>query len=203
MIKKCFLIGLLSILLSSCGAIQTQKIKSELNDAKAYCNSLTLGSEFDVIRNKIQMERGKKSTFEMLADTSKPTAEEKVAIKNLGGLKMECDSRISGVISKAKNPEYNVIFDSYSGILNGLLADLYNQQLTYGEFNKQTTKIINEADAALVKADKHRAAEQAEAAQRAYQNYLSNRQIQNQDRMINNMNKPITCNKVGNYTYCN
>ena len=201
--KKILLVSLAAASLSSCGVVQTQKANTELNEVKAYCKSLVSGPEFDIIRNKIQLERGKKPTFEMLADTSKPTSEEKVAIKKLGNVKTECDSKIADVFVKFRNPELTVIFNSYSGILSGLLADLYNQQITYGELNKQSEKIINQAEAAFANLTKREAAERAESAQRAYQNYLSEQQIRNQNMMIYNMNKPITCNKSGNYTYCN
>ena len=191
------------LLLTGCGVVQQRQAQSELQAAISYCKSLDLSSELDVIRDKIPLDDALNPTFEMLTLNSKPSEQEKLAIKRFVELRTSCRARLSDVLVRRGTQNQKIIFDSYNAIGDGQMADFYNGQLTYSELNKLRQKNAIEFTAAMANEDEKIMSRNALAAQQAYQNYMIYQQTQNQNRMINSINKPITCNKVGNFTTCN
>lgn len=193
-----FLIAVI-ILLAGCGPIKTHQANSDIALAKAHWESIALDSQFDVIRDKVPLNWEGKPSFDMLTNTSKPTEIERAAIREFAIKRLETDEMINAAAIKFGDQRVITILNSYHGILNGLVAQLYNQQLTYSEFGKQFYQAINDGNLAT----QNVSVQNAEAARQAYQSYQMTQQTNNQRQLINNMNKPITCNRVGNYTYCN
>lgn len=199
--KKIILV--LAVLLSGCGVVQQKQMQGEMQSLKAYCDGLKQDPALDVIRNKMSFDKPEKPTFEMLTLNEKPTEQDKQAIKRFAEIKAACMDKFDAFLDKRGLANYKTIIDSYAAIADGLNVELYNSNYTYAEFNKLIRNNAIEAQSALVNEDEKVMSRRAQAAQQAYQNYMTYQQTQNQNRIINNMNKPITCNKVGNYTYCN
>ena len=202
--KLCKLFSISIILfLTGCGIVQQRQTQVELQAADSYCKSLYLSSELDSIRDKIAIEDAQNPTFEMLTLNSKPSEQEKLAIKKFVELRTSCRARLSDVLVRRGYSNHKIIFDSYGAIGDGQMADFYNGQLTYAELNKLRQKNGNELAAAMTNEDEKIMSRNAAASQQAYQNYMMYEQTQNQNRIINSINKPVTCYKVGNYTNCN
>jgi hypothetical protein len=193
-----------AILLTACGAMKNSQTKQELADDRMYCNSMMNSSALDSIRTKIVLGEGDPA-FDMLADTSKPTNADKPVIHEFAERRMECQSRTKAtLVSNNNTTKYRIIMESYWGIFNGLVAQLYNGEITYGEFNKQRKKNQNDGQMALKNADDQAVAQ----AQQAYQTYLMQVQTMNQQRIINQATQPkpnptINCYTSGAYTTCN
>lgn len=201
--KLCKLFNISIVLfLTGCGIVQQRQAQTELQNAISYCDSLNRSSELDSIRDKIAINDALKPTFEMLTLNVKPSSQEKVAIKKFVELRSSCIAGIDDVLERRGSKNQKIIFDSYGAIGDGYMADLYNAQLTYSELNKLRQKLGNELSAAMANEDEKIMSRNATASQQAYQNYMMYQQTQNQNRIINSINKPVTCNKVGNYTYC-
>jgi hypothetical protein len=191
------------MLLSGCGVVQQKQMQGEMQSIKAYCDGLKQDPALDVIRNKRSLDKPEKPTFEMLTLNEKPTEQDKQAIKRFAEIKAACMDKFDAFLDSRGFTNYKTIIDSYAAIADGLNVELYDGKYTYAEFNKLIRNNAIEMQSAIVNEDEKVMSRRAQAAQQAYQNYMTYQQTQNQNRIINNMNKPITCNKVGNYTYCN
>ena len=106
---------------------------------------------------------------------NKASESEKLIIREVAIKKVDCDMQVKKVAVKFGDPGVITIVDSYHGIMNGLLAQLYNEQLSYGEFSKQYYQAINDGDMAI----QNVSAQNAAAAQQAYQSYQINQQTYN------------------------
>jgi hypothetical protein len=201
---KLFLTSLILLSLTACGVVQQKQRDDTMLMLKIYCDSLYEASDIDVVRNKIAIRDARKPTFEMLTLNKKPTEEEKKGIKKFAEAQHTCRQKWDEeFFDKGYLPNYKIIVQSYADIGEGFVADLYNGHITYAELNKARQKNSNEMQAALVNEDERVLSRNAAAAQRNYQNYMTLQQNLNQQRIINNMNRPITCNRIGNSTYCN
>lgn len=171
---KLILIFLSLIALSSCKLIEEQELQSDIKSAEQYCDYLMSDSELDPIRNKLPLNDINKADFDMLANTQKATDAEKPVIRIYAMKETECQTKSMRALDKFGDESYITIANGYRGVVNGLIADLYNQQLSYGDFIRQAQKASTEVESALLNANAQRAAK----------------------------HKPISCNTIGTYIYC-
>lgn len=90
----------------------------------------------DPIRGKVALFDVSETTFEMLANTAKPTDIERAAILELVKLKEAHILRVKEVGAKYDTADQQIIADGWARS-RALFADLYNGALTYGEFAKK------------------------------------------------------------------
>lgn len=133
----------------------------------------------DPIRGKMALFDLSETTFEMLANTAKPTEIERAAILELVKLREAHALRVKELEAKYGNP-YQQIHAAAWARTRTLFADLYNGALTYGEFATKRQENAVTFDDAIERKRSSLVAEEAQGEQEAqmrraliFQNYLN------------------------------
>jgi hypothetical protein len=201
--KPVLYVFILNFLLCSCGTQRQQVAQQEFASLKAYCNQLMNNAEIDPIRGKIAIYSDDQATFGMISDQSIVLPTQKSAVHIFGENKMSCQRESVVSYNKLGMQRQSAIAQYYYSITNGLVAQLYNGQISFGEYNKQRQKVVADMRIAMQQANDQAVAQ----AQQAYQTYLMHAQTLNQLHQVNNniqnQNKSVTCTTFGNSTTCN
>lgn len=158
----------LALSLAGCGAIKQQQTAQIMDEAKAHLQAIAQTCEqemqaehgLDPIRNKIELIRPVLAGAPppaMLADRSRPTAEEKIAIAKWQTIREACvQKQIQYGLSLSLPPNLQPLRDKL--VLDGrqtsertglLVAALYDGRMTYGQFAADRLKVTDQALASL------------------------------------------------------
>lgn len=170
--------------------LQTESMKQALDSNRA----------LDPIRGKIALfDPDKETTFEMLANRSKPTTKEQTAILEYAKLREAASAQRDAIDTKYHfvNPVRR-INEARSQAVNELLADLYNRALTYGDFAKKRREVNAIAAEAIDRLRSELVAEERARQEQASIERLSRAVVAQQRR------QPLgtTCSFVGKTMYC-
>lgn len=106
--------------------------------------SLKQRPDFQAISTKVALGNTSDQTFQMLSDTSRPTDTEKQIIAAWVAARQQC-AKLTQDHTAAYGPTLAVpILRSLVSSLLSATADLYNGQLTYGEYAKRRAQIVSE-----------------------------------------------------------
>jgi len=171
-------------------------------------------ADYDVIRNKLAIEE-KDVTFSMLSNQSKPTKSEAQAISKWADFHLKESRKSIDFIRKSGYTEdYITIFEVGFNVQLGILLELYNGQISYGEALSRTKQSTIQRKSDLAHLDQlysqrnlqaqQQAAALAQQRQQAFAQYLANYNLQQQ--MIQQQQQQshgvITCNRTGVFTNC-
>ena len=128
-----------------------QNYKTEIDSLRQQQKNLYESSDFKLISKKIPLIP-KDTTLEQLADTSKPTREEKVELAKFQGFRFRIDERGNQISMIYMKPE------SYATALVAIrresqdkteaaLIDLNAGKITFGQFNKRRRDISEDMGA--------------------------------------------------------
>jgi len=157
------------------------------NEQKITCNQTLQDSRFDILRNKMAINSLiEKASFDMLVNNEQANEHEKLLIRDLALVFEDCSEKKA--ISLTDQSKYIDILGNidrqYADIHLALIADLYNQNITFGKYNKiknilqnVTLNAINNFRAELDK-------------------------IERENRRDYRMSQPIICNARGLSIYC-
>jgi hypothetical protein len=105
-----------------------------------------------VLDGKVSLLGVKDQTFDMLASTKKPNAEEKEALRIWGASLDRCEAEDARMFRSMHAPKEIVsLFDSVKTEKSNLVISLYNGEITYGEFARKRRENSSAFDAALAK----------------------------------------------------
>jgi len=215
---KLFFATLAVVLLAGC--LQTapvQKRLTEADDPFGDCfSALESDPKLAVLIPKIgAIARPDRATIEQMASKEKPTSEAKQAISAWGVSRQYCHDL--GRQFRAANAPlgFGAAYDSAQSALLENIANLYGENITYGQFISERLRLakismaemddINNRDGV---ARQQRAREDSARAGMALQNMIqqqqAQQQLQLQEQQILQQNRPIntTCNRYGTITNC-
>jgi hypothetical protein len=114
--------------------------------------SISQDPNLQPLSGKISLSGVRDQTFDMLANTSRPNADEKQLLR-LYALKSEECSKEQKRIFGSSNPPREVIalFDAIMARKSNLIIELYNGGITYGEFARRRRENSAEFDGAMAK----------------------------------------------------
>ncbi len=197
-------------------------ITPDKNDFAACFSNLANSPELATIRQKVGLDGVKSQTFSMLADNSKPTDQEKLALRKWGDMRDVCLKQIHESMSLQRVPMQILNVNDASAMgSQSLLVELVNGNMTYSEFAKKRSELSAFVNDKIAQIDAVLRAQSADAqykanqiAIEAQQNSLMQQKIisdQNmQQQQINNerqmMSRPTmtntNCRAVGNQVNC-
>ncbi len=197
---------------------------------QACFDTLTSSNTLDPIRGKIALDSANNQTFSMLTDSNKPILQEKQAILAWGNGRDRCFA-----LQRTENSAQDVnlqimaVLDAYATSQQNILAQLYMEKITYGDFSAKRKAIATTTNEALTGIQGELQKRSAEARDRArqiaaqaeqntiaainsisqnmqmqQQNMIQQQQI-NQNTMRINVPQRLqtTCNFVGSTMFCN
>lgn len=174
----------LVLLISSCADNQKRE---EWREEKLTCDQTLQNVSFDSLRTKMAINSlYAKASFDMLTNNERVNENEKALLRELALVYEDCYEKKSySLTGGSKYIDILRNIDRQSADIHlALIADLYNQKLTFGEYNQHRNTLNNET----VK------------AYREFQSKLD--EIDRQDRRDYRMSQPIICNAVGLTIYC-
>jgi len=194
--KNIYCIGASLILLCGCQAMMPKPIPPDLS---GQCiSNLANNPELMVIRTKVALGGLDTQTVEMLANSQKPNASEKVALLKWDSLRQPCIKMSQEWLSQYGEQNISVINDRVANEFKVLLADLYAGKITYGEFAKGRQVITGKANIDAQAAYQQNQAYADQQRQQSEQNRLQRQALRNQQDAINNQ-LLINATKPQNY----
>ncbi len=188
-----------SLTVGGCATPAQFWVRDKQDAFESYKQTLDGSRALDPIRSKIALKDPRETTFEMLANTSKPTAIERTAILEYAKLRESHLARQKAIDAQYGNAiPYQRILDVGGQAAAALLADLYNSALTYGEFAKKRQEVSAMVDEAIDRFRSERVAEERARQEQASLERLSRSVVSQQRRQ----NLGTTCRSVGNTMYC-
>lgn len=194
-------------LLGACAAPPEQpdtvaQFEAEARALGDWFNAQVASPSLDPIRTKIALKNVRDQTFEMLANTTVPDGREKVAILEYAKIREEFLRRQDAIEAEYR-PFYRQAFRVAGQATQAALADLYNGASTYGEFAKRRQQIWAQFDD-VVRQIQRAIAEDDLAARRAALQALRDMETRRQLQNLNQVpQRPrITCQRIGDYTFC-
>lgn len=208
----------------------SEQIASSKSKIQACFDTLTSSNTLESIRGKIALGSANNQTFSMLTDSSKPTSQEKQAILAWGNGRDQCFAlQRTENIAQDVNPQIMAVLDTYAASQQNILAQLYMEKITYGDFAAKRQAIATTTNEALAGIQAELQKRSAEARDRARQiaaqaeqntiaaiNSISqSMQMQQQNMMVQQqisqnamrINVPqrlqTTCNFIGSTMFCN
>lgn len=197
---------------------------------QACFDALVDSNMVDPIRGKIALSSANNQEFSMLTDSSIPNPQEKQAILLWGNGRDQCFAlQRSENAAKSVNPQIMAVLDSYTSSQQNILAQLYMEKITYGDFAAKRQAIATTTNEALAGIQSELQRQSGEARDRArqiavqaeqnaiaaissinqnmliqQQNTILQRQL-NQNSMRINVPQRLqtTCNFVGSTMFCN
>ena len=215
--KTGIVIGLILALpvLSGCANLRAQQAQRALVQADAdstqYCRTLMADHRLDPIRNKVALADPREQTFAMLADDSRATGEEKPTIAVWAELLAQCKSYARSRLFPLLPSQMTAVMDAAASVAEGHKADLYRGALTYGEFAKKRSENFSQMMTALTNIqnalrvqDQNAQFQAQNLANQSRALFLQQYQFQQQQQQqYMQMHRGITCQTVGNTTFCN
>jgi hypothetical protein len=131
----------------------------------------------DPIRSKVVLTGDLQPTFDMLANTDRVTSEERPAVREWASLTMRCQEQARFYVQSYSTALHVNLYNTVADSGNALKAQLYNGQLTYGQYNQERQKLGADYKAAVQRLNAELARQDAEANYRAQQ--IANQQWQN------------------------
>lgn len=148
----------------------SEQIAASKSKIQACFDALTSSNELNSIRGKIALESASNQTFSMLTDNSKPILQEKQAILTWGNGRDQCFSlQRAENIAQNINPQIMAVLDTYTASQQNILAQLYMEKITYGDFSAKRQSIAATANEALADIQGELQKRSAEAQDRARQ----------------------------------
>lgn len=130
-------------------ALQTSLIAK----AKICFDQIKTQPQLNIISSKLSLGGADEQTFLMLANTSKPTEEEKTAISVYADMRKNCIKE--DIKTRDIDPlAVRQLYASSTGAVENLLVDLYKGNLTYGQFAQLRKEVVASTMAGLVEIDK-------------------------------------------------
>ena len=155
----------------------------------------------DPIRGKVALFSPRDIRFEMLANTGKPTVEERNAILELARIRDEYWQEQKALDQRYNNPFARVPEAQYAAV-SAVWADLYNGAITFGESARKRQEIDATTNEARQRLRSSLSSEAAAAEQLSIQrlnNYLLLQQTLRQNQPVQ---LRTTCTAIGNTLYC-
>ena len=208
----------------------SEQISASKSKIQACFDALTNSSALDSIRGRIALDSANNQAFSMLTDSNKPILQEKQAILAWGNGRDRCFA-LQRTENSAQdvNPQIMAVLDTYATSQQNILAQLYMEKITYGDFAAKRQAIATTTNEALTGIQGELQKRSAEARDRARQiaaqaeqntiaaiNSISQNMQMQQQNMIQQqkinqntmrINVPqrlqTTCNFVGSTMFCN
>jgi hypothetical protein len=147
-------IGLLFgiLLLGACatGPDRGEQMRAEQARVRGYCSGLYHDPALDPIRTKVAVDQERDTTVQMIADKSKATDSEKAALLIWANKRQDCFREGTSAMRRFSPPippQAIAIDEAMFPRLQFLMADLYSQVLTYGEFARKRKELATEVAA--------------------------------------------------------
>ena len=144
------------------------KCVPSVSESTSCWKKLKSNSQLNIISSKLALRGADEQTFSMLANTSKPTEEEKSAINVYADLRTNCIKE--EIKTQANDPlAVRQLYISSTGAIENQLVALYKGNITYGQFAQSRKEIVAISMAGLVEIDKELKSNAADANARAEQ----------------------------------
>lgn len=204
-------------------------ITPDKNNFQSCFSDIAKNPDLEPIKGKVGLENAQSQSFSMLADNSKPTAQDKPMLKRWGDMRDVCMKMMheSMAAQRAPLPIINVT-DAVNTASQSLLVELINSNMTYSEFAKKRSDLSSFANTQIAQIDAELRKQTEESRYKAnqlsiqaqqndllqqkifsdsilQQQQINNQQINNQ-QMNNLRTRPTTtntnCYMVGNQMNC-
>jgi hypothetical protein len=112
--------------------------------------TLTRDPKFAAINTKLPLQDVNSISFNMLADETRPTAQEREEIAEWFDEREGCWKQYAAAIQKEWPPELIQLSGEGIAGFKAIGADLYNRKLTYGEANRRIEELGNTIKARMI-----------------------------------------------------
>lgn len=123
------------------------------NPAYMACiQELTINTELQGIKNKVALGPLKNQTFSMLANRTKPSKEDTALIARWADLRAECSTKLSDAMKQRGTPiQLQNLVNKIRPEFEQFAAELFNGQISYGDFAKKRVASEDEFQSTLLK----------------------------------------------------
>lgn len=146
-------------------------VQAAAAQATAYCQNLYAQEGLTPLKG-LMPDYGQQPSFEMRANRTRPTPAQLPAVKLRAEAFMECTNQFRArVYMPFKTPQHVAVYDAYANAGVGLLARLYNSEISFGEVLETSQKLRSEIQVVMSNIDDAIAARNLQAAMQVQQNY--------------------------------
>lgn len=128
--------------------------------------------ELAALRAKVGSLVGASQDLDVMADTSTATQTEKPLIKQWHSTRMACIGEGEGFRASKTIPGFAGLVSSHTSSMNRLIGQLYQGQISYGEFASQRAQTYETLNSSANKLYQEFAANERQGNQQAAMNYL-------------------------------
>lgn len=176
------LVVALALTLGGCAApasVQMQESQAAFDSATKYCESLFTDAALSPLAEKTRLTGNQPPSFQMLADLTTVTDEQKPLVAIWGEKSIQCQEK--WISSMKQHVHALLVANRQSSYVagNSLRTDLYNARIPWGQYNQTRQKMIADTQKAhaeiadaLNRKDQQLAIERQRSAALEYSNYL-------------------------------
>lgn len=172
-----------------------QQAQMEEAAAKAVCDSTEARPELDPLREQVAFDASK-ATVAQLADSRKPTADQKAVIMQIDEISKPCEDAVSAYFT-TYSPVVAPVHAELGQAMKQTWAKLLAGEMTFGQFNSERASM---SAAARSKAQSLMSSQAAYQAQMQMQQQQLNLQ---RAQYINSLQQTITPKRTNCYRYGN
>lgn len=137
-----------ALVLAGCNATMPERQITEADDPARPCfTSLPTNERWSMLNAKIPLDSPRQATLQMLADSSKPSDQEREALSQWANARKLCADMGLAFRHRHAPPGVASVYDRQQTALLQAIAALYAGDLTYGQFNVQRQRIGTQTNA--------------------------------------------------------
>ena len=166
-----------AVFIGGCDATMPRRVTAADDPTNACYSTLYAGSKLDVLKPRLaDPSKPNSPSVEQISSKDQPNAEEKQAIKSWAEARRSCHEAGAEFRSKHAPAYYRLATDEQNDAFVLLLANLYSDQITYGQFIQQRSVLSAETRRKLEAGVRN---EQVDLAQREQANAARQIQVNN------------------------
>lgn len=137
------------LLMGACatGPDRATEMNAERARVRLYCAALFRDATLDPIRTKVAVDNENETTVQMLADKSKPIDSDRAVLLIWAKKKEDCWREVLSSMKRFSppiEPQLIALDEAMYRRFQLLIADIYSQSLTYGEFARKRRELAAE-----------------------------------------------------------
>ncbi|RYH67818.1 MAG: hypothetical protein EON54_03765 [Alcaligenaceae bacterium] len=175
--KIFYFVAAAAVLIGGCDATMPRRLTAADDPTNACYATLYAGPKLDVLKPRLaDPSKPNSPSVDQISSKDRPTAEEKQAIKSWAEARRSCNQEGAEFRAKHAPVYYRLATEEQNDAFVVLLANLYSDQITYGQFIQQRSGLSAETRRKLEAGVRNG---QADLAQREQVNAARQAQVNN------------------------
>lgn len=162
-------IAVFIIILAGCASYQQAQLQkegeAEFARIKSECSAMYSSPDLATLSQKIPLQDARIVTLEQINDTAPLADDERAALSRYDAVRRSCAQRGTNAVMKYLGPEAAAAFSEASARSDALVADLYGQKITIGQFNAARKQNADALQATFYRLQADQQQRQAQAQQ--------------------------------------